>query len=127
VPIRRSLLRERTTEINKGTKTPDCAGMFSRGMGESFGFQLAGGLGFEPRFSESESDVLPLNYPPAKGLKSLGFCPMVLQITQNHGNRFCKCAPDIGGAAFAVQPHVMILNLARPAAATCISGHRNRM
>ena len=25
---------------------------------------LAGGLGFEPRFSESESDVLPLNYPP---------------------------------------------------------------
>lgn len=25
---------------------------------------LAGGPGFEPRFSESESDVLPLNYPP---------------------------------------------------------------
>src|SRR5262249_58849726 len=25
---------------------------------------MAGGLGFEPRFSESESDVLPLNYPP---------------------------------------------------------------
>jgi endonuclease III len=25
---------------------------------------VAGGLGFEPRFSESESDVLPLNYPP---------------------------------------------------------------
>ena len=25
---------------------------------------LAGGLGFEPQFSESESDVLPLNYPP---------------------------------------------------------------
>src|SRR5437870_5362640 len=29
---------------------------------------MAGGLGFEPRFSESESDVLPLNYPPPKGL-----------------------------------------------------------
>src|SRR5436853_2238933 len=27
---------------------------------------LAGGLGFEPRFSESESDVLPLNYPPKR-------------------------------------------------------------
>src|SRR6185369_10997517 len=27
---------------------------------------LAGGLGFEPRFSESESDVLPLNYPPPR-------------------------------------------------------------
>jgi hypothetical protein len=26
--------------------------------------KVAGGLGFEPRFSESESDVLPLNYPP---------------------------------------------------------------
>ena len=25
---------------------------------------LAGELGFEPRFSESESDVLPLNYSP---------------------------------------------------------------
>ena len=25
---------------------------------------MAGELGFEPRFSESESDVLPLNYSP---------------------------------------------------------------
>jgi hypothetical protein len=28
---------------------------------------LAGELGFEPRFSESESDVLPLNYSPKIG------------------------------------------------------------
>src|SRR3954452_382009 len=28
-------------------------------------FSMAGELGFEPRFSESESDVLPLNYSPA--------------------------------------------------------------
>jgi hypothetical protein len=27
-------------------------------------FQLAGGPGFEPRLTESESAVLPLNYPP---------------------------------------------------------------
>ena len=27
-------------------------------------WELAGGLGFEPRFSESESDVLPLDDPP---------------------------------------------------------------
>ena len=27
-------------------------------------FELAGGLGFEPRLTESESAVLPLNYPP---------------------------------------------------------------
>src|SRR5215471_9646747 len=26
--------------------------------------QMAGGLGFEPRLTESESAVLPLNYPP---------------------------------------------------------------
>ena len=25
---------------------------------------MAGGLGFEPRLTESESAVLPLNYPP---------------------------------------------------------------
>src|SRR4030095_6166591 len=39
---------------------------------------LAGGLGFEPRFSESESDVLPLNYPPPRGRSCYpiwgGFC-----------------------------------------------------
>jgi hypothetical protein len=27
-------------------------------------FSVAGGLGFEPRLTESESAVLPLNYPP---------------------------------------------------------------
>jgi hypothetical protein len=30
---------------------------------------MAGEPGFEPRFSESESDVLPLNYSPLKYLK----------------------------------------------------------
>src|SRR5215510_5660139 len=39
---------------------------------------LAGGLGFEPRFSESESDVLPLNYPPP-GTPCYHFCS-ILQI-----------------------------------------------
>jgi hypothetical protein len=34
---------------------------------------VAGGPGFEPRFSESESDVLPLNYPPPKKLKNNSF------------------------------------------------------
>ena len=41
---------------------------------------MAGGLGFEPRFSESESDVLPLNYPPPRGRscypKLGGFCKL---------------------------------------------------
>lgn len=31
------------------------------------GSRLAGGPGFEPRLSESESEVLPLNYPPISG------------------------------------------------------------
>src|SRR5262245_57437161 len=30
---------------------------------------MAGGLGFEPRLTESESAVLPLNYPPPKWLR----------------------------------------------------------
>src|SRR4029079_16364850 len=33
--------------------------------------RLAGELGFEPRFSESESDVLPLNYSPAGGQEAI--------------------------------------------------------
>jgi hypothetical protein len=37
------------------------------------GFVMAGGLGFEPRLTESESAVLPLNYPPTKYLKILCF------------------------------------------------------
>ncbi len=32
---------------------------------------VAGELGFEPRFSESESDVLPLNYSPFGAVKRL--------------------------------------------------------
>jgi NADPH2:quinone reductase len=38
------------------------------------GGSLAGGLGFEPRLTESESAVLPLNYPPTPG-KSRGSDP----------------------------------------------------
>ena len=35
--------------------------------------EVAGGLGFEPRLTESESAVLPLNYPPTKHLVHQGF------------------------------------------------------
>ena len=34
-------------------------------------FDLAGGLGFEPRLTESESAVLPLNYPPMRRAYSI--------------------------------------------------------
>ena len=37
------------------------------------GFALAGGPGFEPRLTESESAVLPLNYPPPKQLITNSF------------------------------------------------------
>src|SRR5690606_6885868 len=63
-------LRSLRLESSKGEqKVPtdrptgqECSGSTLR---KADGDQLAGGLGFEPRFSESESDVLPLNYPPA--------------------------------------------------------------
>jgi hypothetical protein len=35
---------------------------------------LAGELGFEPRLTESESAVLPLNYSPSKPLQPKHFC-----------------------------------------------------
>src|SRR5262249_53832897 len=66
------------------------------------------------------------NDPPPKGLKSWVFSALVLQIAQNHGKGFCKCAPDIGGTAFVVQSHLTTLSRAWPAAATCIWS-RNRM
>src|SRR5262245_58945615 len=36
---------------------------------------LAGGLGFEPRLTESESAVLPLNYPPIGKTLSMSVVP----------------------------------------------------
>ncbi len=35
--------------------------------------KVAGGPGFEPRLTESESAVLPLNYPPSKPLWFFAF------------------------------------------------------
>jgi hypothetical protein len=48
-------------------------------------FKLAGGLGFEPRFSESESDVLPLNYPPPRRGRGTGFCAPETQTDMSGG------------------------------------------
>ena len=54
-------------------KAPQLANCSNAGTEKALQNQLAGGLGFEPRFSESESDVLPLNYPPPKELILLRF------------------------------------------------------
>src|SRR6478735_8812446 len=45
-------------DLQNGLPSPNTKG------GKSFQDHMAGELGFEPRFSESESDVLPLNYSP---------------------------------------------------------------
>src|SRR5947209_4331901 len=60
---------ERLHSVNgDGYRTPRMArnARFVRPAGIRSGRRdwLAGGLGFEPRLTESESAVLPLNYPP---------------------------------------------------------------
>src|SRR6266542_6233770 len=49
------------TSANAKTR---CLIASSRADTIALGVGLAGGLGFEPRLTESESAVLPLNYPP---------------------------------------------------------------
>jgi hypothetical protein len=45
---------------------------------------LAGELGFEPRFSESESDVLPLNYSPKSWIRRSFRCfPPALEVSNS--------------------------------------------
>ncbi len=51
--------------------------------------KLAGGPGFEPRLTESESAVLPLNYPPPKPLKPFAFFGEFF----NPGRRFFNPRP----------------------------------
>jgi hypothetical protein len=45
---------------------------------------MAGELGFEPRFSESESDVLPLNYSPIGSDKWLCYKEKQAQRRENN-------------------------------------------
>ena len=66
-------------------------------------FALAGELGFEPRLTESESAVLPLNYSPPIRMADHWLAGTVLQITH------CRFAnPELAGrymrsALFSVQ------------------------
>lgn len=57
--------------LKKKTKIPDRAPdrriPFYSEVGKAKQNQLAGGPGFEPGLTESESAVLPLNYPPTPG------------------------------------------------------------
>ena len=51
--VQRSLRRERNGSAGDGCRLRD-----------EFAWDVAGGLGFEPRLTESESAVLPLDDPP---------------------------------------------------------------
>ena len=53
---------------------------------------VAGELGFEPRLTESESAVLPLNYSPPDELYS----NMFFKSFTNHRQEFYKLEPLIG-------------------------------
>src|SRR5947208_6450201 len=77
---------------------------------------LAGGLGFEPRLTESESAVLPLNYPPVRtrgGLRISGrsgtrtcagfFIALPRTPNRSIGGRL-EVVPYIGSSAAAVHP-----------------------
>src|SRR6266540_820954 len=59
---------------------------------------LAGGLGFEPRLTESESAVLPLNYPPRASCDQEFrlFAPKTLKLLSS----FYAWPPPIGPAAY---------------------------
>ena len=64
---------------------------------------MAGGLGFEPRLTESESAVLPLNYPPNKALVLLyfsgrmqNFAENISRVLQILGPYRAKCVHDLG-------------------------------
>src|SRR5690606_10835505 len=48
------------------THTAEGCGAVHRRLAKTRVKGVAGGLGFEPRFSESESDVLPLDDPPTQ-------------------------------------------------------------
>jgi hypothetical protein len=66
--------------------------VFSSAGAKSVIKSVAGGLGFEPRLTESESAVLPLNYPPPKLLMDNSFFgriyksgPKALQVSRSQG------------------------------------------
>ena len=63
-------------------------GAFSETLDISDYYGMAGGPGFEPRLTESESAVLPLNYPPPKLLINSRF----LGSLTNLGQKFYKLA-----------------------------------
>ena len=75
----------------------DVAGPHRRVLGRLEAYQLphrgalsggvAGGPGFEPRPSESESEVLPLNYPPSGCLRGRG----LIACSEGARNRCARC------------------------------------
>jgi hypothetical protein len=65
--------RARIAEINAPYEVSRAVAALARSR--TAARKLVGGLGFEPRLTESESAVLPLNYPPTKPLRQQSFSP----------------------------------------------------
>jgi hypothetical protein len=63
---------------------------------------MAGELGFEPRLTESESAVLPLNYSPPIPLYAQRHIGTVLQIMGDGLANTARRALDLGQQLFAV-------------------------
>ncbi len=82
--------------------------------GQKFGWgkNLAGGPGFEPRLTESESVVLPLNYPPT------GACTgSVMLVKTSRGRSLAK-------QGLFDKPQTMIFAHLQPA--TAKAGHKHQ-
>jgi hypothetical protein len=76
---------------------------------------MAGGLGFEPRLTESESAVLPLNYPPVRVFAAGFFAPLRrLRIRALPSGR--DFAPYIGRSQARVHPALPKVHPVRRAA-----------
>ena len=62
--VRKRARTPTTPATHLGTWRVHGADRFGENLELTQQIQMAGGLGFEPRLTESESAVLPLNYPP---------------------------------------------------------------
>src|SRR5690606_12263200 len=79
-------------------------------------WKVAGGLGFEPRFSESESDVLPLDDPPNVGARRRNGRRASRRRNRRLASSLARLALRVlRRAAGLAQAHLLALDLARVA------------
>src|SRR5215208_4298970 len=88
---------------------------------------MAGGLGFEPRLTESESAVLPLNYPPKDRSGRGRFLRRVAKlgvqaIAQHSGRRNCE-TPLLSAAGLRARRSIpfFVPKPPHPTTGTCLA------